>query len=307
MIDPPVWTEAQLEADRRTAIERFREERIREPLRRYLDAFDRRQPYFADLVKWLLVDSDPDRVPDDTVLKVLTSEPHLEALRYLAAPPISADDLKVLAEADSLSEKALRRDLERARLVYRTVMQGLDPRRFPWVGQRTATEAETQAAVVASAALLASRRAETERRNEGKSTQEASVVAALDEIGWQRDEPRTIRTLDEAPAEGHYCGESMLGGRKADVVVRLGDRRVLAIECKVSNSATNSIKRLNNDAAVKAVQWLREFGVRQIIPSAMLSGVYKLRNLVDAQSSRLTLWWAHDLQQFQSWVQRAHR
>ena len=44
----------------------------------------------------------------------------------------------------------------------------------------------------------------------------------------------------------------MLGTRKADVLVGLHDRRLMPIEAKVSNSFTNSIKRLNNDAAVKA-------------------------------------------------------
>ena len=43
----------------------------------------------------------------------------------------------------------------------------------------------------------------------------------------------------------------------------------MPIECKVSNSATNSIKRLNNDAAVKARIWRGEFGERQVVPSAV--------------------------------------
>lgn len=69
----------------------------------------------------------------------------------------------------------------------------------------------------------------------------------------------------------------------------------MPIECKVSNSATNSIKRLNNDAAVKAGAWRNEFGELQVVPAAVLSGVYKLRNLNDAQRTGLTLFWVHDL------------
>ena len=102
--------------------------------------------------------------------------------------------------------------------------------------------------------------------------------------------------MSNAPAPGEFCGESLLGSRKADFVVTLRDSRLVAIECKVSNSSTNSVKRLNNDAAAKAEVWLREFGKRQIVPVAVLSGVYKLHNLQAAQDQGLTLFWAHDLQ-----------
>jgi hypothetical protein len=106
---------------------------------------------------------------------------------------------------------------------------------------------------------------------------------------------REVRLLSDAPKPGEFCRESTLGKRKADFVVGLWDGRVLAVECKVSNSATNSIKRLNNDAAVKASDWRRDFGERQVVSAAVLSGVFKLRNLEDAQAQGLTLFWAHEL------------
>lgn len=76
----------------------------------------------------------------------------------------------------------------------------------------------------------------------------------------------------------------------------------MPIECKVSNSSTNSVKRLNNDAAVKAASWKVDFGLRQVVPTAMLSGVYKLHNLVDAQTRGLTIFWAHDLAAMARWI-----
>ena len=48
----------------------------------------------------------------------------------------------------------------------------------------------------------------------------------------------------------------------------------MPIECKVSNSSTNSVKRLNNDAEVNASIWQREFGTRQIVPVAVCSRLY---------------------------------
>ena len=111
---------------------------------------------------------------------------------------------------------------------------------------------------------------------------------------------RDIPNISHAPSAGEYgeyCGESVLGTRKGDIIVRLW-------ECKVSNSYLNSVKRLNNDAAVKAGSWKRDFGLRQVVPTAVLSGVYKLHNLVDAQERGLTLFWAHDLKPLTEWIKR---
>jgi hypothetical protein len=67
-------------------------------------------------------------------------------------------------------------------------------------------------------------------------------------------------------------------------------------ECKVSNSATNSVKRLNRECGGKADAWRRSFGERAI-PGAVLAGVFKRKNLEDAQTvSRLTIFWEHDLE-----------
>ncbi|MEO8648322.1 MAG: XamI family restriction endonuclease [Acidobacteriota bacterium] len=58
----------------------------------------------------------------------------------------------------------------------------------------------------------------------------------------------------------------------------------MPIECKVSNSATNSVKRLNNDAAAKAETWIKDFGEMVVVPVAVLGGVYKRRNCVSAKN-----------------------
>lgn len=62
------------------------------------------------------------------------------------------------------------------------------------------------------------------------------------------------------------------------------------------------MKRLNNDAAQKAVRWLAEFGQRQIVPVAVLGGVYKLRNLEQAQENGLVIAWAHRLADLTGWI-----
>lgn len=304
MLAPPRWSTEQLNELRAGAVERFRQQRMGEPLDEYLAAFDECQGLLEDLLERTV---DLSQLNDEftaVILEVTTAPGLLEALRVLSGPPVSADDLKILAEA-SLSPSRLRSDPQKARDVIHVVKLGLDRRRFSWVGEnREPTESEREAAILASSALMATRRVDTSRRHAGKSEQEQLVHEALLSAGFQNVLTRTVNTLSAAPGPGEFCRESLLGTRKADFIVGLWDHRTLAVECKVSNSATNSVKRLNNDAAVKAGTWLQEFGNRQVVPAALLSGVYKARNLLDAQSRGLALFWAHDLPAFLDWIER---
>jgi hypothetical protein len=77
----------------------------------------------------------------------------------------------------------------------------------------------------------------------------------------------------------------------------------MTLECKVSNSELNSIKRLNNDAATKAVEWRKEFGARGVEPGAVLAGVFKRQHLEYAQERGLSLYWARDLSELTGWIE----
>jgi XamI restriction endonuclease len=297
--EPPIWPEEQLEIDRRKAIAIFRNERMEEPLEDYLEAFDEYQGHIEELLETTV---DLSQL-ESSALDVLTDPHLLEAFRYLAAPPISEDDLKVLAEASSLAKGPLKSRPEDVRHLIEIVRLVLDRRRFSWVLEnREPTEAERGAAVMASAALMAASRVQTNRRTLGKKQQESLVKQVLKDLGLTEVAAREIPTISHAPSPGEFCGESILGTRKGDIIVTLWDRRVMPIECKVSNSSLNSVKRLNNDAAVKAVSWKLDFGLRQVVPAAVLSGVYNLHNLLDAQDRGLSLFWAHDLAPLTAWI-----
>jgi hypothetical protein len=299
MRTPARWSDEQLTEGLNKAKGLFREERLEEPLEAYLEAFDTARGTIEDLLETSV---DLTQL-DATVLDVLGNPVLQDALRYLAGPPISADDLKVLAEA-SLTPSRLRSDPVMAGRVLNVVRIGLDRRRFPWVTEnREPTEAERNAAVVASAALMANSRAGTVRRSEGKERQELMVQEALLARGFKKIPTRIVKTITQAPQPGEFCRESLFGTSKADFLVGLWDSRTMPIECKVSNSSTNSVKRLNREAAGKAEKWIHEFGALGVVPVAVLSGVYKLHNLVDAQQRGLTLYWAHDLSQLLDWIE----
>ncbi len=124
-------------------------------------------------------------------------------------------------------------------------------------------------------------------------------------VDFLRTEADLIRvvTLNHAPTAGEFCRESLLGNRKADFIIGLYDQRIMPVECKVSNSSTNSVKRLNNDAAAKAEAWFQAFGHVSMVPTAVLSGVYKTHNLMNAQEHGLILFWAHDVAAMTAWIQ----
>ena len=299
MIEPPAWTSEQLDTERLKAITIFRKERLDEPLEDYLEAFDEYQGYVEDLLETTV-----DLAQLNTAaLEVLADPRLLEAFRYLAAPPISQDDLKVLAEAKSLAKGRLQNRPEDVRRLVDVVRHVLDRRRFCWVQEnREPTESEKTAAVTASAALMAASRVQTNRRSLGKKQQEDLVKQTLKDLDLKEVPARKIANFAQAPAPGEFCGESVFGGRKADIILRLWDHRVMPIECKVSNSALNSVKRINNDAAVKAEDWKRDFGIRQVVPTAVIAGVYKLSHLLYAQERGLTIMWSHNLSVLTDWI-----
>jgi len=301
LVERNLWSAEDLETDLASAIQGFRDERLQEPLASYIAAYDSAE----EVIDALLRSTGNLTTLQAEIADLLQVPGMLDALRYLAAPPISEDDLKVLIEATSLSPRILATQPELASRLVQTIQAVIDPRRFPWHReQREPTPEERHAAVVASTALISTQRVATQRRNEGKQAQESTVRQVLLDHGLHlvTISGNTIDTLIQAPSPGEFCNEVMLGTRKADFVVGLWDSRIMAIECKVSNSSINSVKRLNNDAAAKAEEWLKDFGQRNIVPVAVLSGVYKLHNLLNAQDRGLTLYWAHRLEDLTSWI-----
>lgn len=300
-VAPPTWTDEEFEVARKTSIHLFRERRIQEPLEQYLEAFE----VGRDAIETLLESTVDLTSLLDRAVDVLADDGLVSAVRYLAGPPISKDDLKTLADDASLTPSRLRANPEMARKVVEVVLLGLDRGRFPWLSEnRDPTEGERQAAIIATAALLAQRSVMTDRANESKDEQEKAIRERLLASGFTEVARRTVSNMSEAPQSETFCGESLLGSRKADIIARLHDGRVMPIEAKVSNSSTNSVKRLNNDAAVKARQWTQEFGTSNVVPTAVLGGVFKVHNLRSAQNDdHLTIFWAHDLDALIQFIQ----
>ncbi len=298
MKSPPVWSQDHLEKERLLSEEHFRLGRHTEPLELYLVLFDDYQAVVEEVLEQTLDLSDlRAQAP-----ALIADARKFEVLRYLSGPPVSLDDLKVLLRTKTFSKNQIGSDPDLLNRLVNFMQDWHDRRRFPWVREGWQPEEnDRKSAILATSALLAMRRLETMRRHQGMKFQEELAATQL-RRSFKQVEPRTVSTLAQAPQPSEFCRESLFGTRKADFIIGLPDGRTMALECKVSNSATNSIKRLNNDAAVKAVTWREEFGTIQVVTAAVLGGVYALRNLIDAQKRGLTLFWAHDLKSMIDWM-----
>jgi hypothetical protein len=282
---PKKWSPGELLNDARAATIAFRNERLNEPLDLYNRFFDEFATIFAELINQLpAIAKKP--VDAELIADLLDGKNQQKAFRYLTAPPISADDLATIADAN-LTPSRLRIDSTEAARVRGIVLTILDPHRFPWVAAgRKPTKDEKHTAIIASAALAAASEVGTHRRNTSKDAQEQAVKDLLSGIGFTEVKTREIPMLTAAPSPGEFCGETRLAGTRADVVARLRDGRVMAIECKVSNSVVNSYKRLIHDTGGKAATWYRTLGDAQVIPAAVLSGVFSPANLEDVQNNK---------------------
>lgn len=289
LAEPPLWDENRIEADRGRAIELFIQERGTEGSVRYREAFD------ANLVRVMRLFAATRDLVDLEDGTALSGEPSLLSVaRYLAGPPISADDLDTLAGEKVAKRRRLA--LETARRAASIVEAAIDQRRFPWLfdtPRRAPTKTERQIALRWTAGLKTAQEVQTSRRSESSARQEASVMSLLEDIGFERVPPRAL-TATGGLERRQFSREALVAGVKCDVPVGLGDGRFLLIECKVSNSAVNGVKRLNRETAGKAGIWRSHFGARAIT-GAVLSGVFKGANLTAAQSSGVTLFWEHDL------------
>lgn len=287
MVLPRLYKSDELEVQAEVALRTFVKGRFAEGTGHYRRAFLEARSLVVELF------ASTDNLRRLTPQAVI-QHPHLiEAARFLAGPPLSQDDLNALAGGKAVNRRLL--DENTATRVISAIRAFLDPFRCAWLESGAAPRRGVVAAAVDwTASLWAVERCRTSRRRESSVHQERGVADLLKGRGL-KEEPgiRRIQALDELPRR-HFTHEVVLGSPKADLAVRLADGRLLAIECKVSNSAINSVKRLNRETIGKAQTWRQTYG-QQVVTAAVLGGVFKVSSLVGAQEAGVFIFWEHDL------------
>jgi len=280
---PTIWTSEQLQDDYSSAIERFVSARLGAGDGFYTEKFAES----LELAKRFM-----------TTTKNLTNldwEPFLDQPelledigRFIAGPPISADDFKTIRGFKSIKKGNASQTRESMFLIGKK----LDSTRFPWVNESRPPEStEIQSALVATASLRAVERTRTEQRASQKARQEGGVASYLRQLPLQ--EVDRVLDPDEDMDPGSFKGGVAFEAKQCDVLVRLFDGRFLALECKSTNSAVNSIKRLN-DISDKEKVWKRARGAK-VVTAGVLAGVFDLGSLEKAQVNDIYLFWEHNL------------
>lgn len=212
----------------------------------------------------------------------------------------------------SLAWTLIQKDAERAAAIRDVIRQILDPKRFPWIYEnRQPTSAEREAAVLASTVAASSQRLQTARRTDDGTAMEEAVRGVLVGMGLTAVAKRRIANpIVDILEIGHYsAGPCVLGDDEADVVVRLFDGRLMAIECKASNSEINSRKRINKEIGQNAQNWVGRFGSDIIVPAGAIQGVFKPSYIKAAQEIPVVFYWGHrisDLRDFISSTKSGH-
>jgi hypothetical protein len=302
---PNTSSKLRLCRDAAVARREFRRRRLDEPLAdydaKYPNAFTAAQTVIESLTEICTVPAD-----SDLLASFVGNKAKYAALRSLAATPISHDDLQTLLHSN-INKKALTNNQELADKFADLLRGCLDPHRFPWIAKsRPPTKPELSKAVLATSVLTAVSAVQAGRRGDERKALEGRIRDVLDAAGFVKvSKPKGgIQILPTAPKPGQYMTTCKFGEHNSDFVIGLMDGRIMAIECKASNSEVNGFKRLNKEVVVDARDWLRKFGESNVIAAAALRGVFNPTNVGLAQDQNVYIFWWHRIRALEEFLTR---
>jgi hypothetical protein len=302
----PFWTKAELDERRKKSEAIYRSTWGRDALQK---EFRDLRATCADEVRALLEASDnlTKLASEPTFFKKKEHRAMVVPARFTTMPFISDANLKVLKSGREAAE---------------VIVEFLDHDRFPWManGAAAPTQAQLDAAVAATAELMAMQKSSTAKRMSGSKSQEEIAGDALKAAGLthvpvsdvlKRAEKITsfdpalgieTHNLRDLLNPGEYSGELLVAGHRADLPVLLPSGILLPLECKVSNSPANSFKRLIRETEGKRRAWKEAFG-QGALTGAVISGVFSLKNLFeDAQGRGMLIFFSHEIEALTEFV-----
>jgi len=244
---------------------------------------------------------------NDIALALTDSGAHMLVFRHFLAPPKSQDQFKLLcptwskASEKSGSPIALPKALEVAEII----RAWTDSSAAPWlVGGTSATEAERALLIERVVSFIAPKKVETAKRSRLSSQQEQAVVDLLKHLGWNQ---LPSKLIDTRAAVDPMCfmnktrfATATTTAQEVDIACGLRNSYVAAMECKVTNDETNSVKRIN-DILKKVSAWKSHWG-SFVETAALLQGVIKPKDVQRLSDEGVHVFWSHDLQEFEDWI-----
>ena len=230
---------------------------------------------------------------------------HMRVFRHLLTPPKSQDQFKLLCPSWGKTSEAGRPLKAKVAADVAAVFQEWhDKKLTPWLSSsRPPTFREIRRLFDSVAPLMASQEFGTFERKHISSRQEQAVIQLLLDDGWTREPSKTIDLRANLPAR-HFMHKTRFATssrpKEVDIACGLKDTYILALECKVTNDATNSIKRIN-DVLNKATAWKAHWG-SFVKPGALLQGVIAPKEVDRLLQAGVEVFWSHDLPTLKRWL-----
>jgi hypothetical protein len=231
---------------------------------------------------------------------------HLTVFRHMFGPPISQDQFALICpEYRKTWERPGRSVPPTASETVATAVKALIDRKLArWIDQdRKPSLRELRILVATVAPMLSLQSVSTVRRNRMSATQEGAVISLLEEMGWIQISSGIVEQSSVLPA-AHFMHKTKFATKtrpqEVDIACGLGKSVVLAMECKVTNDRTNSVKRVN-DILKKATAWQEHWG-SFVRTAALLQGVIADKDVERLNAANVHVFWSHDLDTFGRWL-----
>lgn len=238
---------------------------------------------------------------------LMVSGEHVASLRHMLAPPLSQDQFKIFCPSYNKHRENKRLPLneEQAAEIAKVFDSRRDRRLTRWLSANRAPHRFELTRLVLSASTLAAAQAfATKRRGTSSVSQETLVVEMLRSMTWREVPRRDVQQGFVLGAEtfSHKAKlPTATRAQEADIACGLGGSVVVALECKVSNDETNSLKRVN-DVLKKAGAWKGNWDNSFVRPAALLQGVFKYIHVKQLLDEKVQVFWSHDLDRLRNYL-----
>ncbi len=231
---------------------------------------------------------------------------HLTVLRHLMAPPISQDQFALLCADYRKQAENKGRSVRStaATAITATFLSGRDRVLTRWLDDdRWPTSTQIKHLLRGVVPLLSVQTTATVRRGRMSVEQENAVVTLLSNRGWTPQSIGLISNLTDVQPQ-HFLHKTRFATKtrpqEVDIACGLPGTVVLAMECKVTNDQTNSVKRIN-DVLKKATAWQAHWG-SFVRTAALLQGVIAVKEVERLLEANVEVFWSHDLAEFERWL-----
>lgn len=231
---------------------------------------------------------------------------HLKVLRHILAPPMSQDQFALFCPGyNKLAENNARPMTRSTAAAVAAAINAARSRHLArWLDYgRSPRPIEIKELIRSITPMLSQQIVATLRRNRLAAQQEREVIDLLEAKGWTRQRSQIVEGRTDVLAR-HFMHKTRFATRtrpqEVDIACGLGKTVVLAMECKVTNDQTNSVKRVN-DILKKAKAW-QDHWASFVKTAALLQGVVAYSDVHRLLDADIEVFWSHRLQDFEAWI-----